>query len=111
MSFISPDSHLLNPTHSPPIDAAIDYLGAFDPEGMKEAQRFLKNVTYCSDAYDCMTGANAAVVLTEWNQFRALDIAKTEELLKDKVFVDLRNIYQKDELEGSSLKYSSIGRP
>jgi len=84
---------------------------AFDPEGMKEAQRFLKNVTYCSDAYDCMTGANAAVVLTEWNQFRALDIAKTEELLKDKVFVDLRNIYQKDELEGSSLKYSSIGRP
>ncbi len=84
---------------------------AYDPEGMEEARRFLKKVTYCTDAYDCMTGANAAVVVTEWDEFRALDIKRTEKLLSDQVFVDLRNIYPKDELAGSKLKYSSIGRP
>lgn len=84
---------------------------AYDPEGMEEAKPLLKKVTYCKDAYDCMDGAHAAVVLTEWNQFRALDIKRTERLLKDKVFVDLRNIYSKDELSDSKLKYSSIGRP
>ncbi len=84
---------------------------AYDPEGMEEAKRFLKNVTYCKDAYDCMDGANAAVVVTEWDQFRALDIKRTESLLKDGVFVDLRNIYKKSEFDSSKLKYSSIGRP
>ena len=84
---------------------------AFDPEGMSEAKRFLKNVEYCEDAYDCMEGAHAAVVLTEWDQFRALDISRMEKSLKDRVFVDLRNIYGKDEFKGTKLEYSSIGRP
>lgn len=84
---------------------------AYDPEGMEEARRFLKNVTYCNDAYDCMSGANAAVVVTEWDEFRALDIKRTEKLLGDQVFVDLRNIYPKDELADSQLEYTSIGRP
>lgn len=84
---------------------------AFDPEGMKEAASLLVDVTFCKDAYDCMTGANAAVVLTEWDQFRALDIERMEKLLIDRIFVDLRNIYHKNELSGSKLQYSSIGRP
>ncbi len=84
---------------------------AYDPEGMEESRRFLKNVTYCKDAYDCMTGANAAVVVTEWDEFRALDIKRTEDLLSDRVFVDLRNIYPKNEMQGTKLAYTSIGRP
>ncbi|MGB7337066.1 MAG: UDP-glucose/GDP-mannose dehydrogenase family protein [Salaquimonas sp.] len=84
---------------------------AFDPEGMKETASLLVDVTFCKDAYDCMTGANAAVVLTEWDQFRALDIERMEKLLIDRIFVDLRNIYHKNELSGSKLQYSSIGRP
>jgi len=84
---------------------------AYDPEGMEEAKRSLKGIEYCSDAYNAMAGANAAVVLTEWDQFRALDLEKVASLLKDKVFVDLRNIYGKPEVAKSKLKYHSIGRP
>ncbi len=84
---------------------------AYDPEGMEEASHLLKGVEYCRDGYDAMKGANAAVIVTEWDQFRALDLRKVADLLSDKVFVDLRNIYRKDELAGGSLKYSSIGRP
>lgn len=84
---------------------------AYDPEGMGEAGRFFKNLTYCTDAYDCMSGANAAVIVTEWDQFRALDLGRVEKLLSDKIFVDLRNIYRKDEMAKTSLSYSSIGRP
>lgn len=84
---------------------------AFDPEGMKEAKALLRNITFCSDAYDCMEGANAAVILTEWDQFRALDLARASRLLKDRIFVDLRNIYREEELSGHGLAYSSVGRP
>ena len=83
----------------------------YDPEGMKEAQRFLKKVAYCKDGYDAMQGANAAVIVTEWDQFRALDLDKVAGLLSDRVFVDLRNIYRREEVVDSRLKYSSIGRP
>ena len=84
---------------------------AYDPEGMEESKRFMKGVIYCKDAYDCMSGAHAAVVVTEWDQFRAFDIKRTESLLIDGVFVHLRNIYKKSEFASSKLKYTSIGRP
>jgi UDPglucose 6-dehydrogenase len=84
---------------------------AYDPEGMEEAKKSLKNVTYCNDGYDAMQGAHAAVIVTEWDQFRALDLEKVASLLSDRVFVDLRNIYGKEEMSGGALEYSSIGRP
>jgi UDPglucose 6-dehydrogenase len=84
---------------------------AFDPEGMDEARSMLKGIEYCKGGYDAMTGAHAAVILTEWDQFRALDLEKVTSLLKDRVFVDLRNIYRKSEVASTKLNYHSIGRP
>ncbi|MEO0329108.1 MAG: UDP-glucose/GDP-mannose dehydrogenase family protein [Pseudomonadota bacterium] len=82
---------------------------AFDPEGMEEASNYLENVSYCKDAYDCMEGADAAVILTEWDQFRALDLQRVEELLSTPTLVDLRNIYPLEEV--AEMNYYSIGRP
>ena len=84
---------------------------AFDPEGMEEAKSCFEDVTFCEGAYDCVQGADIAVILTEWNQFRALDLQRLAEMLGDKVLVDLRNIYPLDEIEGTGLRYHSIGRP
>ncbi|MCB1882352.1 MAG: UDP-glucose/GDP-mannose dehydrogenase family protein, partial [Gammaproteobacteria bacterium] len=78
---------------------------AYDPEGMDEARAMLKKVAFCNDAYDCMTGAHAAVIVTEWDQFRALDLGQVAKLLKDRVFIDLRNIYRKEEVAGTGLHY------
>lgn len=82
---------------------------AFDPEGMDEAKDMLSDVVFCDDAYHCMEGADAAVIITEWDQFRALNLDRVAEMLKSKVLVDLRNIYPLDEVSG--LDYHSIGRP
>ena len=83
---------------------------AYDPEGMKEAARLLDDVTFCADAYDAMDGADAVVIITEWNQFRALDLDRARALLKQPVMVDLRNIYRPEELDGTGFAYHSIGR-
>jgi len=82
---------------------------AYDPEGMNEASSMLENVTFCDDAYHAMTGADIAVILTEWNQFRALNLKRVAETLKSNVLIDLRNIYPMDEVH--ELDYHSIGRP
>ena len=82
---------------------------AYDPEGMEEARTMLEGVTFCESAYDCMEGADAVVILTEWNQFRALDLARMKELLKQPVLIDLRNIYSLEEI--GDFDYHSIGRP
>lgn len=82
---------------------------AFDPEGMKEAAEHLSDVDFAENAYDCMDGADAVVILTEWNQFRALDFSRMKTLLKQPVLIDLRNIYPLDEV--SEFDYHSIGRP
>ncbi len=83
---------------------------AYDPEGMREAARLLPGVAFCADAYDAMDGADAVVIVTEWNQFRALDLARARALMKQPVLVDLRNIYRPEELDGSGFTYHSIGR-
>ncbi len=84
---------------------------AFDPEAMDEARRHFEKVTYASDAYDAVDGADLAVILTEWNQFRALDLRRVKDLLAGALLVDLRNIYRPDEVRAYGLAYESIGRP
>ena len=84
---------------------------AFDPEGMVEAGRMLKDVDFRKGAYDCMEGADLAVIITEWDQFRALDLKRMAGMLRDGVLVDLRNIYPLEEIEDTGLRYFSIGRP
>ncbi len=82
---------------------------AYDPEGMEEASTMFENVEFCDDAYHAMTGADIAVILTEWNQFRAMNLKRVMETLTTNTLIDLRNIYPLDAV--SELDYHSIGRP
>ena len=94
----------------PILQAAGARLRAFDPAGMIEASKILPNITWCSDAWDAMTGSDAAVLLTEWNEFRGLEPDKIAATLKDKVLVDLRNVYKPSEMAQAGLTYISVGR-
>ena len=84
---------------------------AYDPQGMHEAEKLLDHVTYCEDAYDCATGADALLIVTEWEQFRALDLHRLKEVMKAPVLIDLRNIYRHDEIAHAGFDYHSVGRP
>ncbi len=84
---------------------------AFDPEGMGEAKHMLKDVEFADGAYRCIEGADAVVIVTEWDQFRALDLARMKSALKAPVVVDLRNIYNPTEMQSRGFKYESVGRP
>ena len=83
---------------------------ACDPEAVGEATKLLADVEFRDDAYECMRGADLAVILTEWDQFRALDLARARDLLGDGLLVDLRNVYRPEEVERAGLRYLSIGR-
>ena len=82
---------------------------AFDPEGHKEAAKHL-TLTYCSNAYEALTGADGVVLLTEWNEFRALDLPRVKAALKFPVMVDLRNIYMPTQMAEAGFHYVSVGR-
>jgi UDPglucose 6-dehydrogenase len=83
---------------------------AFDPVGMEQARHELPDITYCDDAYACAQGADALVIVTEWVQFRALDLARLKLQMKQPVVVDLRNIYRPDEMAQHGFRYESVGR-
>jgi UDPglucose 6-dehydrogenase len=82
---------------------------AYDPQGIEQAKGELPSITYCEDAYACADQANALVIVTEWEQFRALDLKRLKREMTQPVIVDLRNIYRPEEMEG--FIYESIGRP
>ena len=84
---------------------------AFDPEGMQESAKLMPHVHYCTSAYDAMADADAVLILTEWNEFRALDLARVRQLLRQPVIVDLRNIYSPQDMAAAGFVYTSIGRP
>ncbi|WP_374448757.1 UDP-glucose/GDP-mannose dehydrogenase family protein [Stella sp.] len=84
---------------------------AYDPEGMAEARRLLPGIGFADGAYAAMEGADAVVVITEWNEFRALDPERMRRTLKEPVVVDLRNVYDPKLMAAAGLYYSSIGRP
>ena len=83
---------------------------AFDPQGMDEARKLLPNTIFCLDAYEAMTGASALVIVTEWNEFRLLDLKRAKALMLGRVMVDLRNIYNADEIARAGFNYYSVGR-
>ena len=83
---------------------------AYDPEGMEQAKALLDDVTYCGDAYEAMAGADAAVIVTEWDAFRALDFERAKKLLKDPLLVDLRNLYDRADVERHGFRYVAVGR-
>jgi UDPglucose 6-dehydrogenase len=83
---------------------------AFDPVSMDQAKAVLGNVLYAENAYDCADGADALVIATEWEQFRALDLKRLHDLMACPVIVDLRNIYQPEEVKRHGFAYASVGR-
>jgi len=95
----------------PALEDAGATVRGFDPEGMDEAKHLLPKVVYCTDAYDAMKGADAMVLLTEWNQFRNIDLPRAKSLLKAPVIVDLRNVYTAADVKAAGFSYTSIGRP
>ena len=94
----------------PGLRAAGATVRAFDPGGMDEAKRLLEGVVWCDDAYQTADGADALVILTEWNAFRALDMARVKRLMKAPVMVDLRNVYEPDEMARAGFHYVCLGR-
>ena len=94
----------------PRLIAAGARIRAFDPEGMPEAKRLMPEPVYCQDAYQTMGGADALILLTEWNEFRGLDLGRVKDLLASPLVIDLRNIYQPQEMAAAGLTYFSIGR-
>ena len=85
-------------------------LRAFDPQGMDAARRLFGGVEWCEDAYAAMEGADCLAIVTEWNEFRALDLSRVRALMKTPAIVDMRNIYELDEMENASFDYRSVGR-
>lgn len=84
---------------------------AYDPEGMHEARKMMADIAYADNAYDCIDGADAAVIVTEWDEFRALDLDRVKQSLRAPILVDLRNIYRPDDLLRRGFTYDSVGRP
>ncbi len=97
-----------------PLITALEDLGAkvraYDPAGMEQARPQLPRVEYCGNAYAAAEGAHAVVIATEWEQFRALDLARLKRTMAQPVIVDLRNIYRADEMKRAQFRYVAIGR-
>lgn len=83
---------------------------AYDPEGMEEAKEMLQGVTWCEGAYEALEGADVVAIVTEWNEFRALDLERMKATMAHPVMVDLRNIYNPDEMIAAGFDYYCIGR-
>jgi UDPglucose 6-dehydrogenase len=83
---------------------------AFDPEGMKEAAKLLPEIEWCEGPYDPAVGADALVVLTEWNVFRGLDLARLKDEMRTPLLIDLRNIFDPEQVAQAGFAYTGIGR-
>jgi UDPglucose 6-dehydrogenase len=84
---------------------------AFDPEGMKQARAVLDGIDYADSAYACIEGADALVIVTEWEPFRALDLDRVKSLMRKPVLIDLRNVYRLEDMARRGFTYVSVGRP
>jgi UDPglucose 6-dehydrogenase len=102
--------------YAPSIDIINDLLAmgakikAYDPHAMERAKSEVKGITYCQDSYSVCKGSDCLVVLTEWNEFKELDMKKVKKLLNQPVIVDGRNIYDPDKLKELGFRYFSVGR-
>ncbi|AVT78088.1 UDP-glucose 6-dehydrogenase [Rhodopseudomonas palustris] len=109
-----PDTDDMREAPSIPLVTGLTDMGArvkaFDPAGMAQAKAELPDITYCEDAYDCAKGADALVIVTEWVQFRALDLPRLKAAMAQPIVVDLRNIYRPSEMAEHGFSYHSVGR-
>jgi len=109
-----PNTDDMREAPSIPLITALQDMGAkvraYDPVGMEQAKSVIGNVTFCDDAYSCAKGAAALVIVTEWEQFRALDFDRLKTVMAQPVLVDLRNVYRPDEMSRRGFVYEGIGR-
>jgi UDPglucose 6-dehydrogenase len=109
-----PNTDDMREAPSIPLITALQDMGAkvrvYDPVGMDQAKPVLADVTYYEGPYDCVEEADAAVIVTEWEQFRALDLERLRNLMACPVIVDLRNIYCPEDMKKHGFAYASIGR-
>jgi len=109
-----PNTDDMREAPSIPLITALQDMGAtvraYDPAGMDQARKELGNVTFCDDPYSCAEGTSALVIVTEWEQFRALDFERLKKLMVKPVLVDLRNIYSPEEIARHGFAYTSVGR-
>ncbi len=94
------------------LDKAGAKLRAYDPEAMEQAQELfnIKGVSWCKDAYEAMQNVDITVIITEWDDFRNLDLVRSKDLMKSPIVVDLRNLYSRELMESKGFTYISIGR-
>jgi UDPglucose 6-dehydrogenase len=83
---------------------------AYDPQAMENAKSFFTDVTYVDDAYSTADGADALVLATEWNEFRALNFERIKKALRSPVVIDLRNVYDPHRMASLGFSYTSVGR-
>jgi UDPglucose 6-dehydrogenase len=109
-----PNTDDMREAPSIPLITALKDMGAkvraYDPVGMEQAKQVLSDVTYCQGPYDCVEEADAAVIVTEWEQFRALDLERVRDLMACPVLVDLRNIYRPEDMKRHGFVYTCVGR-
>jgi len=110
-----PNTDDMREAPSVPLITALQDMGAkvrvYDPVGMEQAKGLIGNVAFCNDAYSCADGASALVIVTEWEQFRALDFGRLKAVMAQPVLVDLRNVYRPEEIVRHGFVYESVGRP
>ena len=94
----------------PALEAQGATIKAFDPAGMEEARKLMPGVEMAADPYACMEGADALVIVTEWDQFRVLDLDRVKAALHAPVIVDLRNVYTAADFTGRGMTYVGVGR-
>ena len=95
----------------PALQDAVAIVRAYDPAAMHEAAALLPGVHWCTDAYDAAQGADVLVIITEWNEFRALDLDRVGAAMRTRILVDLRNVYRAEDARAQGFHYASIGRP
>ena len=110
-----PNTDDMRNSPSIPLITALHDLGAtvrgYDPAAMEQAKPYLPGVIYCRNAYEAAEGSEAVVIVTEWEQFRALDLDRLRGVMARPVIVDLRNIYRADEMKRANFQYFGVGRP
>ena len=109
-----PNTDDMRDAPSIPLITALQDMGAkvraYDPEGMEQAKVELPEVSFFDGPYTCAEGADALVIVTEWEQFRALDLERLKRAMACPIMIDLRNVYRPDEVITCGFRYESIGR-
>jgi UDPglucose 6-dehydrogenase len=110
-----PNTDDMREAPSVPLITALQDMGAkvrvYDPVGMEQAKSLFGNVAFCKDAYSCAENASVLVIVTEWEQFRALDFDRLKTVMAQPVLVDLRNVYRPEEVVRHGFIYEGVGRP